>query len=213
MVTRTQAVERIAVGLGFRTGLDSLIILRLQEAQRDLEKGKTLPRFLIQQDYTVTLLAGAHTVALPTGFIRMVDDQRPHFTPSNSDTPVFLTRKYLDDALISKIRTDDEARAPSIYVIRQATIDFVTTADVAYAFTLSYYKAAATLDADVENAWLANASEWIIGEAGGRLAMDLRDKQAIEIFQVLEKKGRAAVFGEDIVEELADGPLAMGSNQ
>lgn len=213
MVTRTQAVERIAVGLGFRSGLDSHIILRLQEAQRDLEKGKTLPRFLIQQDAVLSLTAGLHELALPTGFLRVVDDQRPHFTSDVSDTPVFLTRKYYDDALVAQIRTDDEAVAPSVYVLRNATIDFITTADTAYSITWSYYKAAATLDADVENAWLANAPEWLIGEAGGRMAMDLRDKSAVEIFANLERRGRAAIFGEELAQELADGPLVMGSGQ
>lgn len=213
MVTRTQAVERIAVGLGFRSGLDAIIILRLQEAQRDLEKGKTLPRFLIQQDQALVLTAGLHELPLPTGFLRIVDDQRPHFTSTESDTPVFLTRKYFDDATLAQIRTDDEARAPSVYVIRQSTIDFINTADTTYNFVWSYYKAAATLDNDVENEWLANAPEWLIGEAGGRLAMDLRDKSAVEIFANLERRGRAAVFGEELAQELADGPLAMGADQ
>ena len=82
MVTRSEAVRRINDGLGFRPdghSLEPKIILRLQEAQRDLELGKTLPRFLIREDQTVVLLAGAHTALLPSDFIREDDDNRLHF--------------------------------------------------------------------------------------------------------------------------------------
>ena len=52
-MTRGEAVLRLNDSVGFRlSGHDkeAMFINRLQEAQRDLEAGKTLPRFLIQED-------------------------------------------------------------------------------------------------------------------------------------------------------------------
>jgi hypothetical protein len=206
------AVTRIKDGMGFISGTayDARILLRLQEAQRDLEKGKTIPEFLLIEDAIATLAAAAHTVAKPTGFMRMKDTERFHFVTSTSDAPVYLTRKYFDDAQIAQLREDDTARSPSVYVVRKTVFDFITTADVAYTLTYSYYKNADVIALDVENLWLANAADWIIGKAGKRLALDARNKSGVDLFTMMEQEGRAAVFGEDIASEDADGPVVMG---
>lgn len=212
---RDTAVQRINDGLGFRPAgnpLTDKIILRLQEAQRDLEKGKTLPQFLLQEDQPLALAAAAHTVAKPTGFLRESDIGRIHYTPTNSTSPIFLERKYFDDATLANTRIPVEPRGPKIYVIRRTVIDFITVADRAYTLTWDYYKAADLLTTNIENSWLLNAPEWLIGEAGLRLARDLRDKTAIELFTDILTRGRAATFGEDLAAETASGPLIMGAN-
>lgn len=214
LVLRSLAVARIARGLGFRSGLDTVIIDALQEAQRSLEAGdKTRPRFLLQEDATLTLAAATHATTLPTGFLGIKDDERPHFVGTSSDTPIFLTPKSYEDAVVSQIRTADTPRGPSIYVLRTTTIDFITTADVAYIFTWSYYKSAALLTTDIENVWLANAPDWLNGEAGLLVAMDLRDKAAVEIFTGMARRGRAMCFGDIVSREDNESPRAMGSNQ
>lgn len=212
---RSVAVKRINDGLGFRPdghSLEAKIILRLQEAQRDLERGKTLPRFLLEEDFQDTLEAGDHTIPLPAGFIRMSDENRPHFTPVGSSLPTFLVRKLYTDAVLSNLRETAETTAPEIYVIRKTTIDFITTADVDYNLTFSYYKSGDVLDSDIENVWLANAPEWLIGEAGERIALDIRDKDAVMLFGEIKKRGRAAIFGEELAAEQEDMPFQMGLN-
>jgi hypothetical protein len=214
VVTRSEAVIRINDGLGFRPSGHSLepkIILRLQEAQRDLEKGKTLPRFLIQENQTLTLLADTHSVLLPTGFIRESDDNRLHFFNQSSDIAQYLKPKRYSDAVVSNLREQGPV-GPSIYVIRNQTIDFITLADVDYVLSWDYYKADAVLQTDVENAWLREASEWLIGEAGYRMAKDLRDADGVQLFDGLRTQGRAAVFGDIIADEDSGGPLIMGVN-
>lgn len=211
---RSAAVARIARGLGFRSGLDAIIVDALQEAQRKLEAGdKTRPRFLIQEDQTMILTPGNHAIALPTGFLAIVDDQKPHFVGTSSNTPVFLSPKFYEDAVVAQIRTTNVPRAPSIYVLRKSTIDFIATANTTYTFTWSYYKAAALLTTDIENEWLLGAPDWIIGEAGLIVAMDTRDKAAIEIFTGLRQTGRAMCFGDVIAREDAESPRSMGANQ
>lgn len=228
-MNRTAAVQRINQGIGFRASgnaLESTIVSMLQEAQRDLERGKTLPRFLLQENQTLALVSGAHTAALPTGFLRESDDNALHFFPSTTTRPVFLARRYFKDSLLAPSETLEDSPLPSqsvppsVFVIRKTTIDFVTNANQNYTLYWDYYKAAALLTTDIENEWLVEtpgpsmgAPEWLIGEAGYRIAKDLRDADAMSIFDGLRTQGRAACFGEDIASELASGPLQMGANQ
>lgn len=222
-MTRDQAVARINQGIGFRpTGnpLESTILLMLQEAQRDLEKGKTLPKFLLQEDQLLTLAAATHTVAKPAGFLREDDEVPLHFFPPNATRPTFLARRFYKDAVESNLHgtsastAPDEPIAPSVYVIRNTVIDFITTADLTYSLYWNYYKAADVLAGGVmSNAWLDNAPEWLWGEAGYRLAMDLDPNAgAVAKFDKIRMMGRAAAFGEDVTAETASGPLIMGAN-
>jgi len=220
-MTRDEAVQRINEGIGFRPSgnpLEATIISRLKEAQRDLEKGKTLPRFLLVEDQTLSLVSGDHTVAIPTGFLRESDETRIRFFPEDATLPIFLDRRYYIDAVQSNLHgtdltTSDDPVAPSVYVLRTATIDFITVADQNYTLYWDYYKAADVLSTNIENLWLEFASDWLIGTAGLRLARSLRNPDAVAEFQALQQEGRAAVFGEDVVAELASGPIRMGANQ
>lgn len=216
-MNRTTAVQRINDEIGFRPdghSLEARIILRLQEAQRDLEHGKTLPHFLLQEGATLTLAAAAHTAALPTGFLREADDAVLRYTPSGTDLPTFLERKYYRDAVLAFIKPADVAVAPSVYVVRTTTIDFITTADQAYTLTWDYYKKGDPLTSDIENVWLDddNMPEYLIGEAGYRIAKSLRDTTAMQSFDDMRKQARLSMFGEEVAAELASGPLIMGAN-
>jgi hypothetical protein len=203
------AIARIQDGLGFASRHSDKILLRLKEAQRDLEKGKTLPKFLLQEAQTFTLLSGTSTVALPTGFLRMDDDNPPYFNNTGSVKPNYIRIvRSGQDAAISN--WSETPATPKVAVIRKSVLDFIAPVSGDIGFTWSYYKADDLVALDEENLWLANAPEWLIGEAGLRMAMDVRDKGAVEIFTTLTAKGRAAVFAEIIASEDQGGPLVMG---
>lgn len=215
MMNRSTAIERINDGLGFMSSgnaMEPKIILRLKEAQRDLEKGKTLPKFLIEEDSPLTLLTGEHSVAKPSDFLRVDDEVQIHYIPDGYEVPIFLRKRFYNDAVAANIREQNDPVAPSIYVLRQSTIDFVTTADTDYTLYWNYYKAAEVLDTDIENAWLEHAPEWLIGEAGLRIASDARDAEAVALFGEMLKRARAAHFANLLDEELSGGPLQMGAN-
>ena len=184
---RDEAVARINEATGFRiTGnaIEPVIIKRLQEAQRDLEKGKTLPRFLLQEDQMLLLPAGQHALSLPTGFIREDDDNRLHFVSADTNLPLYLkSMRYMDAVLqVTTQQRPDEPQlqtvAPSVYVIRNATVDFITIADQDYTLFWNFYKADDILNVNIENAWLREAPEWLIGEAGSRFALDTRRRSS-----------------------------------
>lgn len=224
---RSEAVTRINDAIGFRPAghsLESKIILRLKEAQRDLEKGKTLPRFMIREDQTLTLAPGEHNVALPSDFIRVDDNNGLSYLSENSFMRGWLTPVHSVREAIEIVQTQQHPDQPAInmlpprvYVIRPHTsvspgvVEFVSTADREYVLTWSYFAADAILDSDIENRWLANASEWLIGDAGRRIAADLRDQEALALFTEMRQMGRAAVFGDEIAFDDAIGPIRMGS--
>ena len=209
-MNRTAAVERIQEGLGFQSIQSTLIVSRLQEAQRDLEKGKTLPRFLLQETQPLVVGAGVTSVALPTGFLRPASklryvsatDQRPTFLPWHTSYELAYGAYYTE-----------EAGKPRVAVLRNSTIDFINTTDIAYTFYWDYYKAAELLTSDIENEWLADGggSLWLMGEAGFALAQDKRDPSAIAVFDKMRTRGRAATFGDDLAYEDSVGPTYMGS--
>lgn len=212
-MTRTQAIARIARGLGFRQSLDPTIVIDvLKEAQRDLESGKSLPRFLVREDQTLTLVSGTHSVALPADFIRLDDEVLPYFTPANSDIPRFLKSVSFVDGVVSQFSQATTVEAPSIFVVRADTLDFITTADVSYTLTWNYFAKAEVLDTDVENLWLKFAPDWLIAEAGKRLARDFRDAEALNSFSAMLQEARAAVFGETLAQETSGGSIQMGAN-
>lgn len=208
---RSVAVTRIQDGLGFASRQSDKIILRLQEAQRELELGKTLPKFLLQENQILTLLNGTSTVALPTRFLRVSDDNLPYYSTSDG-SPVYLpiVRQWSD--AIKAQWLNGAKSAPKVGVIRKTVVDFINNSDKEYTIIWSYYKAAALLTTDIENEWLADAPEWLIGEAGWRMAMDTRDKDATMLFDTLRKTARAAVFGEIIASDDSEGQLIMGAN-
>jgi hypothetical protein len=208
-MTGDQAVARIQQGLGFMTRQATVILDRLKEAQKDLEKGKTLPKFLLQEDQTLTLLTGTSTVALPAGFLRVDDDNLPHYTDVTTQTPKFINIvRSFAEAL--KANFDPDSNAPRVAVIRKSAIDFINNVSADYTLTWSYYKADAVITGNDTNLWLTNAQDWIIGEAGYRMALDLENASAAAKFAGLRTQGRAAVFAGIVADEEQAGPIMMG---
>jgi hypothetical protein len=214
-VLGSEALTRVNEATGFRPSghsLEAVFVRRFSEAQRDLEKGKTIPKFLLQEDQTLALASGTHSVPLPTGFMRESDETLIRYYPQGTDKPTFLARRFYIDAVQAQIQPQNLPTSPSIYVIRKSTVDFITTADRNYTLYWDYYKSADAFALNAENAWLLNAPEWLIGEAGYRIAMDLRDANALGVFKELRTAGRAAIFGEDLADAEASGPYVMGAN-
>jgi hypothetical protein len=210
-VLRDVAVTRIQDGLGFAARQSDKIVLRLQEAQRELELGKTLPKFLLQTNQILVLPLHFNLAPLPAGFLRIDDSNIPWY--ANDDLSIVylsIKREFLE-AHKAQWR-NGEFSPPVVGVIEKSNINFINNSDKQYNIFWSYYKAATVLTSNIENEWLANAPEWLIGEAGWRMAMDARDKDATALFDMMRKTGRAAVFGEIVASEESSGPLIMGAN-
>ena len=212
------AVQRVNRALGFRAdgnSLEGAIALAFAEAQDELEMGKTLPKFLLQEDQTLSLTSGTHTVLIPAGFAR-ADDERPiSMVISGSNRPKFLQQKRIyKDAVQAYSNSDFNTVGFKVYVIRNSVIDFIINAPSTTTFTWNYYKYAAAWSLAGENEWMLHktAKYWLIGEAGYRIAYDLRDANAKALFDDMRQKGRAATFGDILAREDESGPLVMGAD-
>lgn len=207
---RDLAVTRIQEGLGFAFRSADRIVLRMQEAQRELEMGKTLPKFLLRLE-VLAVTAGTNSVALPTGFLRLDNSIQPYYFDADGEINYIKVVRDLHDAQTYYLGTG-ETSAPLVMTILNGVVYFINTFDANYSIIWSYYKAADPLTTNIENSWLANAPECIIGEAGWRMAMDLRDAAAVGLFDTMRKTARLALFSETVADEETDGPLVMGAN-
>lgn len=208
---RSAAVSLIKEGLAFRTDTmrDASIILRLQQAQRLMEQGKILPRFLLQEDASLAVAAGTAEVSLPTGFLREKKGEELHYNDATTGEPVFLENLGYDVAKQRFFNVDPGK--PIAYVLRTSSLIVYPERDVAYTLTWSYYKAADLLTTDIENAWLANAPDLLIGKAGMLIARALRDAEAAALFMEIYTEAGGDVEADDILRDEETRPVVMGS--
>lgn len=211
-MTRDDAVARIKQGLGFRSDRDDECVLMLQEAQRFFEMGKTLPWFLIEEGtLDLVYLTDPNIVALPDGFIREVEGRTVYYENDDGDLVEIKKRSW---ATAFAAYANEEAAAPEVYVVRASTVYFFPTADADYTFHFPFYKKAAILEnPSDENVWLEEVPELLIGEAGYRLAADMRDERAMKmVFDPMRKTAWDSVLRETIAREEAALKQAFGSD-
>jgi hypothetical protein len=216
---RSEAIGIIKRGLGFRQTQDTAIIAALQSAQRDLELGKTLPNWLLTFDVPVPVTAGTPAVTLPPDFLRLHDDYNTYYLNSDG-ARVFLPRKNYTEAYTAYVASGrehdwidepDNGGFPSVIVIQsRTTAVLVPTPTIDFTLYLTYYHSALPLTGEVENEWLANAANFLIGLAGMNVAGDLRDGGALQRFTSMARLGGQGYMGEVVEQELAGRPLIMG---
>lgn len=213
-MNRSQAVARMQRGLGFTDSYEEGCISALQEAQRFLENGRSLPHFLKVEDELLTVPVGSDPVALPEGFIREADGESLHYVVDDgTNSWTFLEKS---DFLNLKGSFDaGETGRPRAYIIRKGTIEFGPLArDAEYSLYWSYYKRSVSLAADVSNnEWLQEETgnpEALIGRAGMIIAADLRDANATAIFKAMYEEAWRGAFAEGILREGANNAHSLG---
>lgn len=218
---RSVAITDIKAGIGFRQTQDATIIRKLKEAQRNLELGNTLPDFLISYDNPITVTADVAEITLPTRFIRFHDDYDMYYLNSY-DNRVFLPRRNYSEAYKTyvgsgtplddgDVTTNLVEGYPRVVVQRSKTdAILIPTPTVSFTAYLTCYVGAEILDTDIENAWLANAPDVLIGLAGMGVAGVVRDKDGFAEFQRRFQQGGRGMIGDKIEDELAGRGLVMG---
>lgn len=209
VVDRATAVARVQEGLGFRTDREITIIKRLQEAQRDLERGKTLPTFLLVSDATLSVAIGSGLTSLPTDFLRRADVTM-YYTSITSGRRVDVPWKVKSAAL--QAYQLGRPRGPQVAVLENSGIRFFPERDRAYTVTWSYYRFAEPLVTNITNLWLEHAPELLIGEAGLRMARDTRNASAVDIFTNMKAAAMVSWYKETILNEVDDQSFVMGGD-
>lgn len=208
-IDRASAVARIQEGLGFRSDREITIIRRLHEAQRDLERGKTLPKFLLVEDAALTLISGSNEVALPDSFLRRYTSLIT-YVPLYSDKPRGIP--WRDYNAGREAYASYNPGGPAVVSMRAESLWFEPLADRDYTLSWTYYQKGDPLDTNITNLWLEHAPEWLIGEAGLRMAKDARNQTAIQLFTDMRNAGMSSWLKDIWLDEVDDGPLVMGGN-
>lgn len=213
-MTRDEAVIEVRRILGFRgTDQNDNIVLAMRQAQRLLEMGRSLPWFLIEEDTTLTGTADVAYVALPTGFLREVDDEPWYFSMSGEDDVVKMKKMpwdWVQDAGRNPEDGEVEEGLAYYYALRKTRIYVRPVPTAAWTMVGSYYKAADTLDTASSNAWLTYAPELIYGSAALSMAQDLRDEKAEKKAREVVAIASASVLADTIQRELGNREIIMG---
>lgn len=219
---RDTAVARIQQKLGFRADLVAPIQNALQDAQDELERGATLPWFLMQEDQTFTITPASPPTALPqqyplpVNFIKEVDDQDGNLRyQMNTPGPqIFINKMDYKEAEIrffgQNVVTYDEGvviipaedtqfspGTPIAYVLRQSTVRIYPGPDIVYNLLWSYYAHDQPLNGgNLTNQWLTYAPWLLIGKAGLLISQDTRDAEVMQYFaQILSGQPQLGIQG------------------
>lgn len=192
-MNRAAAVAQIQRLLGMRSDLETEIIQALQDAQVDLESEPELPWFLVSEVSSTTTTPAESRVPLPTDFIREAPEEEGgglFLYDSTADEDEQWTP--LEKVSLNVIRqayqsTDGE---PEVYALDDEYFRLAPIPDDTYTLKMVFYQKDDILDTNIENKWLAKASELIIGIAGRKVAEAVRDAGALQTFANMEVRGR-----------------------
>lgn len=207
------AVAIIQEKLGFRSDKQTEILDKLIQEQRLLETGLTLPAFLIQEDRTLSLTAEVQFVTLPSGFLKLVDDDLPYYATSSGGT-FYLQQSNWDH--IRKVYATSDNGPPKSFAIRRRRMYVAPTPAIATDLTWSYYARGDTISLAAENAWLNESSDpygvpyLLIGRAGRKMAENIEaDQRIINFFREMEGEWHSRLIAMTVEAETA-GPVTMG---
>ena len=207
---RSEAITIIKRGMGFRQTQDTAIIAALKQVQRDFESGATLPEWLVTyaEAQTVDPLTG--TAPLPARFLRLHEEYPPYFL-NVSGGKVYTPRKNATEAKEAYPAPATDGY-PRVMVVQGSALAFIPPPSTPLTIYLTYYRGEPVLDSEIENGWLKNAANYMIGVAGVMVAADVRDKGAMDKFNLMAKSGYKSFIGNIVDDELMGRPLIMGRN-
>lgn len=215
----SEAVNLMKRRLGFRRNLDAECLFELREAQKRAEsESRTQPWFLIQENATITTVAQTATVDLPEDFIKEPDDitSQIRYNPIYGNSLVgvrFLTKVDATDAIPYYTKSDGDliVGGPRSYILGKTQLNFFPTPDAAYTLYWNYHAKDDIIQLDTENEWLKHAPDYLIGDAGVRLAGDIRNQNAISLFTAMFNEGQKQIIAGNVEREWAGRELRMGS--
>lgn len=205
-MTLAEVIAEIQAGIGFRSDKVDEIKRKLVLAQQELERGRTLPSFIIIEDEPVSLSANTGTWALPSNFIREVDD---FGSPLVTNNDVLTLKKVPYDSGFAQWGSA-EAGTPLAYSRRRASLQFWPNTDTDLEFTISYYAKQDNPATASTNAWSENAPGLLIGLAGMMIAQNLRDPEAKQDFATTYALASKSVFNEIVAGEDANMQYSLG---
>lgn len=208
-MTMNEVIAEIQRGLGYRSDKTDEIKSKLRLAQDELERGKTLPWFIVNEDETISLTAGVSTWTLPNNFIREVDDFGNPNSQFSSDGDIVNLKRLPYDVGYSTYGGADPGEVVA-YSKRGSSFVFWPTPDEDTELTISYYAHADDPSTAASNVWSENVPGLLIGLAGMMIAADLHDDAAQQKFAVQYAQAKDSLFKEIVADEDANMQFSLG---
>lgn len=206
---RSEAVAMITQTLGFRRGIDNLVVTALQTAQISLENEPTKPWFLLNEDSTIRTISGEQRIPMPVDFLQEYEEGVFRYQPDDtSEEEYLLDKEDLDDLLKKYGRL--QTGTPKAYAATGEYFRIFPIPDDDYLLSLLYYKRATKLSTDIENAWLKYCPMLLIGAAGKLIAPALGNGPAGVVFADWEAKAKVALFAENETRKHSNRSYQMG---
>lgn len=181
----------------------------IQYQQITLEKGEVLPEFLIRYDQTIALIAGNRQFAMPTGFLRELDEDETLWILDDQGAYHPMTKVGWDDAEFTRDATGD---FPLKYVSRGGFGYTLPAPTVNRTLKMDCYVADdAPTDTSATNLWLTHASDILVGGAGAIVnALYVKDLEAAGFFAAMESRGRQRLLNDATAAQEAGRARRMG---
>lgn len=200
------------------TTMQAQAITEMQWAQEELEKQDSglMPWFL-ENEYTNAAFktsASSPLVALPTGFLRELDEVR---------CALFYQDTTLDDEWVPLEKLDmDEGKTeyggevagkPQAYSLLGVNYRMWPKPDAEYPLKALIYMGDAVLSSNIENNWLKYAGKVLIGKTGYAVAgWGVRDEAATAFFLKMETEGRDGLIRANTARQEAGRSRSMGDD-
>lgn len=225
-MTRDQWAIRILNRIGQRGGagspLDTVLQTQVQDEfqtqQEELEHSEmgTMPWFLENEYTNAGFIAsqGNVLVALPTGFLREMDEVRCalFYQDTAQDDEWVPIQKADYDELKTEFGEEGDG-APQGYCLLGTNYRLFPTPDAQYALKALIYKADTSLANDGENSWLKYAPKVLVGKVGQVAATTLvRDEVASAFFERMYAQGMAGLLRDNVARQEAGRSRSMGEN-
>ncbi len=186
---RDLAVARVQRILGWRSDKATEIIEELQNAQVFYEKAPRLPWFLLDETHWATLTDGEERIPVPSDFLREYEKGTLWYYNATATEDADIYTNLVKDDLDYLRDTLPGEGAPVAYALTGDYFRIFPTPDDAYVLRMVYYKKGTVLSTNVENDWLLNVPDVLIGYAGRMIAAALHDDRAKAAFTELEALG------------------------
>lgn len=187
------------------------IIDELQATQERLEQGVTLPWFLVSDDTSRQCTIGNETFAVPIGFIRVYEEGGAlWYRELTTEKWNPITR---DDYTAIYNKNGISTGAPKNYSLEGSNYKLSQIPDKAYYMRTKAYVKGVLLDSNVENVWLANASDLLLAETGVVIAsFYIRNMELAGEMKQWAQQAHTRLFTADEAWKHADRQYKMGDD-
>lgn len=210
-MTRDEARQQIQDMLGHRSDLVNDIERAFRYVQNSLESAATLPFFLRKVDDTFVTVAGENIIERPDDYIRLWDEDPFSliFTNESGAMKNVSLKKASQRALRQQYSS---ALYPMGFSEVGIQFQLFPVPTQEYPLIISYYAKDTPLVANIENMWLANLPDLMIGRAGFIVATGIRDQNAQTLFGGLAAAGTEQLAGMSTAQDEAGSRPVIGGD-